>query len=308
MTTDATSGSASVCDAVALTPLVSLKSYEEPDAIGVARIARSMTDTGVLLDPIVIDRQRGLLIDGHHRCAALGQLGIRQVAAFSTDYFSSSVEVRGWVRVSDVPAVEMERAFSLDTEDEDGDGDVDVDKDEDGDRDGDGDGDVDGQWRVVAVDADEHTLAARGFSRASAATAFLQSLCTRLQARGWHVDLEAAGALPRTQSQTSLRFFVTPVVGKSEVWEAAQRGAPFPNEVNRHLIYGRPVALGIPLDRLHDQARFTDWLRARLGSPERTVVRRGGTFVNGRYYEETVVTPADDLTPPFTHSHHPPTG
>jgi hypothetical protein len=260
--------SASVCDAVILTSVTVLRSYETPDALGVSKITQSIDDSGLLFDPIVADLNRGLLIDGHHRCEALRALGIGQVAAFDTDYFSSAVEVRGWVRASDAPVDEMKRAFSR----------------------GSGRG---GDWRVIAIDDEDRIIATRRFERASVATDFVQWLCEHLEGEGWRVDLEVPGVPPQTHSSTSLRFYVDPVVGKPEVWAAAESGMRFPNEVNRHLIHERPLALGIPLERLRDQDQLTTWLRERLGSPERTVVRPGGTHVNGRYYEETVVTPAD---------------
>jgi hypothetical protein len=270
MSVDVPSNFPAVCDSVVLVPITALKTYERPDTDGISKITQSMANTGLLLDPIVIDRQRNLLIDGHHRCAALSQLGIDYVAGFSTDYFSSYVEVRGWVRISDVPLVEMERAFSLDTEEL-------------------------GTWQVVAVGNDEQTIATRRFLHASQATAFVQWLSERLEAGGWRVELEAPGTPTRANSNTSIRFFVTPVIGKSEVWSAIQSEVHFPNEVNRHLIHGRPLGLGIPLEQLRDQAGLTLWLQKRLGSPEQTVIQSGGTTMNGRFYEETIVIPAKTL-------------
>jgi hypothetical protein len=268
VTLDALSASRLLRDAIDLVPVATLKSYESPDLLGVEKVMQSIAHTGVLLDPIVIDQERGLLIDGHHRCAALERLGLDHVAAFTTDYFSGSVEVRGWVRASDVPISEMRSALSQ--------------------------GNLEsGEWRVVAVADHDRPVGERQFSQASAAAAFLQWLCDRLESDGWRVELEAAETAAQVRSGASVRFFVTPVIGKSAVWEAATRGIPFTNEVNRHLIHHRPVALGIPIAYLHDKAGFATWLGARIGTPEQLVVRAGGAYFNGRYYEETIVLPAD---------------
>jgi ParB-like nuclease family protein len=265
----AVSGSFSlVSDTVVLVPIAGLKTYEKPDAIGIEKITQSVADTGLLIDPIVVDRRRQLLIDGHHRCAALNHLGIDRIAAFDTDYFSPSVEVRGWVRVSNVPREEIKRAFASSREET-------------------------GKWKVSAVDDNEQTIATRQFAHHFGATDFVQRLCDHLDSEGWRVNLEVPGAQSSTCSKSPVRFFVTPVVGKREVWEAVKNGTRFPNEVNRHLIHGRPLALGIPVERLREQDQLTEWLRERLGSPERTVARSGGTYVDGRFYEETVVVPAE---------------
>lgn len=268
MSADSPSSFPPVSDAVALVPIAGLKTYEKPDTNGIEKITHSIADTGLLIDPIVIDRGRQLLIDGHHRCAALGHLGIDHIAAFDADYFSSSVEVRGWVRVSDAPIEEMKHAFSP--------GAVET-----------------GEWWVSAIGDDEQMIATRRFPHHFDATDFVQWLCDHLESGGWRVDLEVPGTRPVTRSTAPVRFFVTPVVGKPEVWAAVQNGTHFPNEVNRHLIHGRPLALGIPVEKLCDQAQLTAWLRQRLGSPEQTIVRSGGAYVNGRFYEESVVVPAE---------------
>jgi hypothetical protein len=268
MSADAPGSFPPVSDTVFLVPIAGLKTYEKPDVIGVEKITQSIADTGVLIDPIVIDRRRQLLIDGHHRCAALSHLGFNCIAAFDTDYFSSAVEVRGWVRVSDAPIEEVKRALSPSA------------------------GEA-GKWQVSAVDDSGQAIATRRFSHHFDATRFVQWLCDHLESGGWRVDFEVPGARPPARPTARARFLVSPVVGKPEVWDAVQGGAHFPNEVNRHLIHGRPLALGIPVEQLRDQAQLRAWLRGKLGSPERTIVRSGGTYVNGCFYEESVVVPVD---------------
>ncbi|BBG24603.1 ParB N-terminal domain-containing protein [Sulfuracidifex tepidarius] len=50
------------------------------------------------VSPIVVDLSSYLVVDGHHRLAALKTLGYDMVPAFPIDYASPSVKVYGWMR------------------------------------------------------------------------------------------------------------------------------------------------------------------------------------------------------------------
>jgi hypothetical protein len=269
--TPQTGGSpSSIVRSIVLAPIESLRSYEVPDTAGVTQIARSLADTGTLLDPVVGDLGRKMLIDGHHRCAALRTLGIDHVATFDIDYFSPRVEVRGWVRTSNIPVDEMGGMFPSDIPTETGD------------------------WWVVADMGPDRLIAVRRYQKALLAAHFVQQLSDRVEAGGWSVSLNVENHLPDPPGR-SVRFFVAPIIGKSQVWEAVQTQAPFPNEVNRHLIQGRPVAFRIPLECQSSPERLADWLTMRFSGPDRTVAKPGGALVNGRYYDESIVVPADEL-------------
>lgn len=50
------------------------------------------------VSPIIVDSTSYLVVDGHHRLAALKVLGYNVIPAFPIDYRSPSVKVYGWMR------------------------------------------------------------------------------------------------------------------------------------------------------------------------------------------------------------------
>ena len=70
-----------------------LKVYEECITANVSRIAENLASSGVLLNPIVADRDLQLLIDGQHRARAIHCLGLTWVPVYWAEYFSDDVSV-----------------------------------------------------------------------------------------------------------------------------------------------------------------------------------------------------------------------
>ncbi|MDK2464269.1 MAG: ParB N-terminal domain-containing protein [Candidatus Korarchaeota archaeon] len=94
-----TSGDLSVD--VSLVPIYSLRPHEMTIPARRRHLGREILEDGVLRIPVLVDRQTGALLDGHHRLAALRSLGARAVPAALVNYSSPEVEVRP--RRLDVP-------------------------------------------------------------------------------------------------------------------------------------------------------------------------------------------------------------
>jgi ParB-like chromosome segregation protein Spo0J len=62
--------------------------HEEVVDARVSGLARDIMFAGVLIRPIIVDSETGLLIDGHHRLAALRRLGARTIPAVLIDYLT----------------------------------------------------------------------------------------------------------------------------------------------------------------------------------------------------------------------------
>ena len=79
--------------------IASLLQYEIVDPNHVNEISYSLRTSGILRNPVIRDKRTGLLIDGHHRIAALKELGCTNVVAFNVDYLSQNVQVVGINRI-----------------------------------------------------------------------------------------------------------------------------------------------------------------------------------------------------------------
>ena len=69
-----------------LVRLDDLVPHEGTEHLRVKRLVRSIQGLGAVLKPVIIDSRTKLIIDGHHRVAALKVLGAKYVPAIVVDY------------------------------------------------------------------------------------------------------------------------------------------------------------------------------------------------------------------------------
>ncbi len=69
-----------------LVRLDDLISHERTEYKRVKRLVKSIKELGAVLKPVIIDSRTRLIIDGHHRVAALKLLGARYVPSIVVDY------------------------------------------------------------------------------------------------------------------------------------------------------------------------------------------------------------------------------
>lgn len=79
-----------------LVPILRLRIHEEihPDAVG-SLVERIRTD-GQIERPILVSSEGWVILDGHHRFAALKSLGARRVPAWVVDYAEPSIRLERW--------------------------------------------------------------------------------------------------------------------------------------------------------------------------------------------------------------------
>lgn len=79
-----------------LVPIEHLRAHEGLDPKLVSTIRRAIARAGVLLEPILVERSHYVILNGHHRYAALRELGCVRVPAYVVDYSDPRVELRLW--------------------------------------------------------------------------------------------------------------------------------------------------------------------------------------------------------------------
>jgi L-serine kinase (ADP) len=80
----------------ALLPVESLKAHERVDPSKVEKLVEEIRTTGISEEPIWVARGSGVILNGHHRFAALKQLGARRIPAWVVDYESDLVSLGRW--------------------------------------------------------------------------------------------------------------------------------------------------------------------------------------------------------------------
>lgn len=81
---------------IALRPLCQVLQSEQVDPANVTRLCESIVRAGHWLEPIIVERSRGIVMDGNHRFTAALQLGLKRVPCILLDYSDPRVCVRHW--------------------------------------------------------------------------------------------------------------------------------------------------------------------------------------------------------------------
>lgn len=100
----------------ALLPLYSLREHEEVDEMGVEAMVAQLRIDGRVYEPIWVSREEHVVLNGHHRLAALKRLGAHRAPAWVMDYDDPSLTLERWgpgPPITKVEVVEHARAGRL---------------------------------------------------------------------------------------------------------------------------------------------------------------------------------------------------
>ena len=81
---------------IALWPLCQVLQSEQVDPANVTMLRELIVRAGHWLEPIIVERSRGIVMDGNHRFNAALQLGLKRVPCIQLDYTDPRVCVRHW--------------------------------------------------------------------------------------------------------------------------------------------------------------------------------------------------------------------
>lgn len=80
----------------AIVPLADLREHEEIEPDRAAEVRRDIEARGVVDEPVLVARGSLVVLNGHHRFAALRALGAARVPVFLVDYQNGSVLLDRW--------------------------------------------------------------------------------------------------------------------------------------------------------------------------------------------------------------------
>lgn len=86
----------SVSSRFSLVPRRRLRPHEEVDEDAVERLADEIRSDGRIFSPVIVDEGTRVILDGHHRYAALGHLGCELAPCHLVDYNDPTIRVEGW--------------------------------------------------------------------------------------------------------------------------------------------------------------------------------------------------------------------
>lgn len=79
-----------------LLPIGELLEHESVEPKRVDEVLHEIRSTGVVVHPILVARGDHVILNGHHRFAALRELGARRIPVYLVDYHDGAVQLDRW--------------------------------------------------------------------------------------------------------------------------------------------------------------------------------------------------------------------
>jgi hypothetical protein len=73
-----------------------LREHEEISLEHLRQLKQEIERDGFLKNPIIVDKNTNIILDGHHRFNSLKLLNCTKILAFFVDYSSPGIKVRNW--------------------------------------------------------------------------------------------------------------------------------------------------------------------------------------------------------------------
>lgn len=249
--------------------------HEETIPDRVQELKQSFLHDGVVKDPIIVDTDSCVVLDGMHRVVALRELRCLRMPVCAVDYLSPSITVGVWYRTltGRVSSARLEDAFSS------------------------------YGIRVQRLTIDVTMMQ----QDCSLAVLFASGECLRLggdanvyetlriaercaREFGLAIAFETEqDALRKLMDSNADAIMTLPKIDKASIREGGTTGRLLPHKVTRHVIPARPLGVNVPLAVLTDKTTTLQHANEQFIShlQEREIARRpSGTIVDGRRYEE----------------------
>jgi hypothetical protein len=258
-----------------------LKPHEEVINEVVERLSKEISADGVVHDPLIVDQNDYLILDGMHRFNSLKRLGCRFAPCCLLDYGSPKIKVGSWFRIFTVddPISVAQNSLSK----------------------------MNLDYSKRKVDATTMSYDSESIILTKDGTIFslpspldpVERCRTAVRVEnhlvndGHHVTyLSEVNAMQRLKSDTTNLAIALPVFRKEEIRDFGLEGRLLPHKITRHVIPSRPLAVDIPLTLLRNTAiscQEADGRLTELLARRRIDRKPPGSFVEGRRYDEELL-------------------
>lgn len=266
---------------ISLVEIESLKPHEEVIDTLVKSLANTIQSEDIVRDPIIVDQEEHVILDGMHRYSSLKLLKCRFAPCCLVDYDNPQIKVGSWFRLfATRPAESLVRNLLKENKTPYVEQRTPIE-------------DARLDPRTVIFTKDGNSFRLEQSSDPIELTRTAVRLERALSARGCRVDyLSESAAFQELNSGKAELVIAIPVFSKQQIRTFGLQGLLLPHKVTRHVMPSRPLRLNIPLRMLMQQkstqAEVDQELRALLSS--RGIHRKPpGSVVDGRRYEEELL-------------------
>lgn len=258
-----------------------LKPHEEVLDVLVESIADAIRAQGIVRDPLIVDEEELVILDGMHRYNSLKSLRCRFAPCCLVKYDSPVIKIGAWFRLFNVQDAESTAEKLLSehhlryaklTSDL-------------------GHQTVDSHAIILTGNGSQYFL-----QESSDLIEFIKTAVMLEKAmikQGHHVDYLSETAAIQNLKSGYVNFVISvPIFNKQQIREFGMRGLLLPHKVTRHVMPSRPLRIDVPLAMLTDRATTLEEANRRLGQvlSARHVDRKPpGSVVDGRRYDEELL-------------------
>lgn len=260
-----------------LRPIASLIPHEETIPGHSEKLGEQILKEGVQKDPLIVEREHGVVLDGMHRLSAFKSLGAEYVVCHPVDYASKSILLHGWVRVLRVgrldlaaqmlenmgvsKKVSLSEVFGL----------------------------IESRSCSVAAIGSSGCFVTGGpGSDASRGFEIVRRVDSAARVLGWAESFVAEDEIDLALEDPMNIALVLPRFGKQDILSAAIGKKLLPYKTSMHSIDPRPVGVYFPLGSLMTRNPPKEELSKIIEGARPTILPSGSTY-EGRTYKERLV-------------------
>ena len=265
---------------LSLVEIAHLRPHEEVIEEVVTKLAQEIQEDGVVRDPLIVDQESHVILDGMHRFNSLKRLGLRFAPSCLLDYMSPKIQVGSWFRAFQVDDAKSDAERSLSQLR------LDYSVRQLAGSEGQDSGTI-----ILTGDKTGFTLRTPmdTLERCRAAT----NIEKQMVKGGRRVTyLSESIALQWLYSNRANLVITLPAFTKDAIRKFGLEGVLLPHKVTRHVIPSRPMGIDVPLSLLSDSEISSSEADQRLGKllGERKVDRKPpGSVIEGRHYDEELL-------------------
>ena len=263
---------------VDLRPIGSVLPHEETITDLSSRLSDQIRADGFQRDPIIVDRENHVVLDGMHRLRALKELGARHILCHLVDYSSPEIRLERWARslkgvkreslAEILKESRIDRRVSLKEA-------IEL---------------VDGRSTPVAVlTSGSCFVASSSFRSLAESFELVRRLDEASRAMGLREDFIEEEIIETAIPNPGSVVILTPRVEKKEVIAAAKGGRLFPHKSTMHVIGIRAVGVNYPLSELQEEEPSQEVRASKLEGARGSILDPPVTYVGRRYWEKLLV-------------------
>lgn len=265
---------------IAMINVDELKPHEEVIESVVASLAKDLVNDGKIRDPLIVDKDDYVILDGMHRFNSLKLLKCRFIPCCLVDYNSPLIKVGSWFRTFNVNEADHLAQELLD----------------------------ENQLTYSKINLDltstsynpdiiALTQSGKGYSWLEPDPIERARTAVRLERailkKGHEVAyLPENDALQQLKSGKRTLVISVPILKKEQIREIALVGRLLPHKVTRHVIPSRPLGIDVPLQLSMDKSISSEEASRKLGdilAHKHFELKPPGSVVDGRKYEEELL-------------------